>query len=167
MIKHFCNKGINQINYHYENKTIVNVANLSRDYRDVSFWGAFCPPNDGVFRLIFDGSLDLENEQNYSFYRFNNLQLKNRTTPFYALLSDTCYPYYFKQAVTYSYSNWGILYFEELNKEKQVMTSEFSVVCEELVCKQGSLHPQCLRYITCKHQTNKFHLYTCIFLLFN
>ena len=167
MVKHICQNGINKVNYGYENRTVLETAEYNQGYRDLFYWGAFCPSHEGVYRLVFEGSVDAYYESRASYYKFNNLRDKNRTTTFHALFANTCYPYHLQQSALYQENNWGILYFEELNQTKQIMTSEYSVVCEDLVCKKGSLHPQCLQYITCKHQTNKFHLYTCIYILYS
>ena len=143
-----CSKGIFSRNYDHTNQTILTEAKVQKGYRDLHFIGSFCPPHDGEYRLLFEGTLDVDNEDEYSSYEFNNVTSKNRTTPYYLLFSHTCYPYRFTQSVGYSETNNGSLYFQEKNQEKQIITNETSLTCHKLVCLSGSKHPQCLKYIT-------------------
>lgn len=144
-----CEKGIWTRNNQNTNVTIIPAAER-QDYRDLYFVGSFCPPEDGIYRLIFEGSIEEATENELSFYSFNFIKLKNRTTPYHSLYSKTCYPYWIFQSIHYQYNNWGKLYFQKMNEEKQILTFEFSYSCERLLCQKDSKHPTCFQSLTCK-----------------
>ena len=105
-IKNNCSYGILSQNFASENLTILTEAIVSKGYRDLYFLGSFCPPHDGVYRLIFEGSFSSVTDVN-SFYEFNNIRMKERTTPYHSLYSHTCYPYYIAQSIFYDANNNG------------------------------------------------------------
>ena len=163
-----CGKGILFGNLDGANESETDVALVSgQGYRNLHFYGSFCPPNNGVYRLIFEGSFDPMYEPLFSFYRFNQVSTQNRTTPYHALDSNTCYPYFVNQAILYNESNWGALYFQKINEEKILMSSNFSLKCERLVCKRGSNHPDCYKKLTAHRCLGQIYLSLGLVFLLN
>ena len=144
-----CPKGIDAGHWGGVSLGILEVASISGEgYRDLYFQGSFCPHEDGSFRLIFEGSPSYGG----SYYIFNSITSDSRTTPYHYLDSNTCYPYSIYQSIDYSDGNYGILYFQKMNEDKQIITSEYSLSCNRIICMKGSKHPLCVSFITCKHR---------------
>ena len=156
-----CSKGINTLNWGGQNFSILNHAS-SKGYRDLLLSGSFCPREEGSFRLIFEGTPSYSS----SSYSFNSISGRNRTTPYHYLDSNTCYPYSIYQSIDYSDDNFGILYFQKMDEQKQVITSDYSLTCVQIVCMKGSKHPLSVKLITCNHLKIHSNLFISFLFLF-
>ena len=81
-----CTRGIKN-----KDSQILDKAYVNGDIHDNFFYGSFCPPTSGMYRLIYDGSIHEGYEIKHSTYTFNNITTKNRTSAYYYLFSKTCY----------------------------------------------------------------------------
>ena len=162
-----CKPGI--LKYNLDNGTRVTLpeANYSAYYyHDLYYQGAFCPKEEGMYRIIFDGTWYAPYESERSHYSFNSIQHDSRTSPYHYLRPKTCYPYYTKQAIDATYNVTGALYFQLANNTRILMTSEYSYSCQKLVCFHGSKDPQCFKSYTKASRYPYFRLsYYITFLL--
>ena len=140
-----CQKGIFKKHNDGQSARVISQATYSGYYRDMWFVGTFCPPTKGYYQLIFDGSYSSYWEPTNSWYSFlGKGSHTQRTTDTYHLYDKTCYPYYIVQAVPTGNSH-GSLYFREKGKNSQLMTSDFSFSCMQMLCFKGSHDPYCLK----------------------
>ena len=161
-----CEKGLIRGNMESTNETKTDIASVKGiGYRNLHFQGSFCPPDSGIYRIIFEGAIDPVWEPLRSEYIFNGIKTNNRTSAYHSLYPNTCYPYYTNQAILYSEKNWGELYFQKLDEEKRLITSNYSLTCMRLVCKAGSMHPDCFSHSLqkmCIKRTSFCHILICL-----
>ena len=157
-----CIRGIKTRNFNLTNITTIDSAIAEFDYRDLHFYGSFCPPVTGVYRFVFNGTLNQINEESDSKYTFNGVS-SGRESPYHVLDSHTCYPYHFTQSIQYSHYNIGKLFYQMDNGPLTLVTLNVSFNCERLLCLRGSTHPQCIK--TDNHQTCISQMYVSILFL--
>ena len=128
---------------------ILDNASYAADfYHDLFFQGTFCPKEEGMYRIIFEGSVYEKYESDRSYYSFNSIDHNSRISPYHYLRPKTCYPYYTKQAIDGMYNINGSLYFQYNNNPKLLITSDYSYSCRKLICFKGSHDPQCFKFQT-------------------
>ena len=158
-----CEKGITVISIK-NTIPILNEANVSGFYHDLDFSGSFCPHETGLFRLIYEGSLDEHNENAFSFYMLNNISSKNRTTAYHYLDKNTCYKYQIYHSSFDVFMN-GTIYYQKNNDNKTILTSAHSLTCFRDVCLPGSRDLKCMKYITCYKNRKSISLLCSLSLL--
>ena len=168
MLPSDCQAGITKYSGNENHQIISQASYSSYYYHDLYFEGTFCPKENGMYRIIFDGSIHERYESLYSSYTFNSIQHNSRISPYYYLWANTCYPYYIIHSIDGMYNIYGILYFQKKNNSKVVMTSEYSYSCQKFICLYGSKDPQCFKFKT----NNLFYpscklLFFIIFLILN
>ena len=150
-----CQKGILNHDYYDKTNTTLLTASVKKDFRDNHFYGSFCPKASGMYRLVYEGSDD-GYEDIYSKYVLNGHVTQNRTTNYYHLNRDTCYPYYTTTAVLTGTEAY--LYYEEEGGEKQLMNSEVSYTCPKFMCFPGSLDSNCYKHVTLHCSPIRFYI---------
>ena len=155
-----CKRGISKANRLNENQEILDKASYTGYYNDLYLNDAFCPPSIGTYQLIFDGSYEETNEQEWSSYLFNGILSKSSSSAYHSLYDKTCYKYLIVQAVALGQKT-GSLYYKEINGEKTLITSDTSYTCEKFICLKGSKHPNCSKYFT---SNNNICFPHCIFI---
>ena len=149
MLPSDCKVGISKNHYGKTEPTILDEANFhSHYYHDLVFAGTFCPKENGMYRIIFEGSVYDKYESLYSYYSFNSIQQKSRTSPYHYLMEKTCYPYQMFQSIDGMYDIHATLFFQYENNSKVVMTSQYSYSCQKLICFNGSKDPRCFKFKT-------------------
>ena len=148
-----CEKGTLRKNY-YGKKQVLSQAYFSGNSRDNQFFGSFCPPSSGNYRLIYEGSVDSRYEARYSSYIFNGKSSKSRTSEYHYLYRKTCYSYaMYHSSDTGSLK--GALYFQKDLEGKQLITNMNSYTCSRKICFPGSRDPDCGMRFTLKTKLNR------------
>ena len=127
--------------------SLFDYANKSEEYHDLYFYGTFCPFSNGAYRLIYEGSVNDYLEPLYSSYKFNNILMKERTTPYHYLYAKTCYPFKTAQSINSGVHN-AFLYYQKENEEKVLISHLNSLSCEKMICMKGSKDPKCSPFRT-------------------
>ena len=162
-----CVRGVSHKTYN-GNLEVINEAYFSGTIRDNIFYGSFCPPSSGNYRLVYDGSLDSGNER-YSSYSFNDYSSKNRTSEYSYLYKKTCYKYHVWHAYN-SGALTGSLYFQKESAEMQLITNKTSYSCGRKICSHKNKDPQCAAYRIEEYKTVDWsnqnrHVFMIIFIL--
>ena len=148
-LKSDCSRGITQHPNNRADSRTLDKAYSEGNLHDNNFYGSFCPPTSGMYRLIYEGTVRQDYETWYSKYTFNNISIKNRTSAYFYLFSKTCYSYKMYHAI----DNMAItasLYYQKDSEEKQYVTSSTSYTCNRDICLKGSTDPRCRRFCTCR-----------------
>jgi len=87
-----CVPGITINSIKVKNDDILNYATSSKTF-DIYFKGAFCPPTNGEYRLVYEGKVHFTNENQYSNYDLLGGVQKSRIGPFKNLVENVCYKY--------------------------------------------------------------------------
>lgn len=151
-----CIKGINLYTGN-QKLQIISKAYVSGKYHDNYFYGSFCPPTSGMYRLIYEGSVRQDYENKYSSYKFKGNVTKNRISEYYHLYRRTCYSY----TMIHSFDGGTLtrnLYYQKISGEKQIVTSSTSFTCTRDICFMGSRDPQCRAFRTYELSTQRNNL---------
>lgn len=148
-LKSDCTRGIMQRAYDINTLQTLSKAYVGANFHDNHFYGSFCPPTSGLYRLIYESSIQQNYETSYSSYTFNNITLKDRTSAYHYLFSKTCYNYRIVHSIDNS-ATAASLYFQKDSGEKQYVTSSTSYTCNRDICLPGSTDQRCKRFCTCR-----------------
>ena len=130
-----CEAGIQKSSYK-GSTYIINKAYSSGTFNDNYFFGSFCPPTSGLYRLIYEGPINNNFETRYSIYTFNGITTKARISAYHYLYSGTCYSYSMKHS--YPKSNFeASLYYQKDSDDKVYITNETSYTCIREICLKG------------------------------
>lgn len=141
-----CIKGTKWATYD-GNPQIIDKAYTNGKYHDNYFYGSFCPPSSGMYRLIYEGTTLQYVEVQYSKYSFNGNTSKSRVSEYYHLYKGTCYKY--KMIHSFGGSNLiGMLYYQKDSQEKVLITKSTSYSCNRDICLPRSRDPRCSAFIT-------------------
>ena len=157
-----CEAGIKKSSYNGRIYIIEN-ASISCTSVDNYFSGSFCPPTSGLYRLLYEGPTHDVSETTYSYYSFNEIKSKNRTTAYHYLYRNTCYSY----DIVHSYPNSNFeasLYYQKDSDSKVYITSDTSYTCKRAICLKGSQDPRCFQYATCKNRQRNTSIITLILM---
>ena len=162
-----CISGINYKNYGYSPFILINNASVSGNLHDIHFRGSFCPPQNGIYRLIYKGEIHPTYENLYSSYLYFGITSKNRTSNWFYLTNNKCYYYYTVHSIDNMFTTGILLY--EFNNIEYIINSTVSLNCSNNFCKFGGIYPNCnfLEYsLNFKILFSKFLIFINIFILF-
>ena len=157
-----CEVGIKKSSYK-SSAYIIEKAYTSGTFQDNYYSGSFCPPTSGLYRLLYEGPTNDNNEAAFSSYTFNEITTKNRTTAYHYLYSHTCYSYIIKHSYPMSTFE-ASLYYQKDSGNKEYITNDTSYTCQRAICLKGSTDPRCFQYATCKSRQRNTSVITLILI---
>ena len=149
-----CEKGLIFTDVRNSFLNIKLIASYTGKIWDPVFKGSFCPKKNGNYRMIFEGYYNTNYEPIVGQYGLNFLLTNSRTTSYYQLNSNICYPFYAKQSNYPDFNGWGNLYFQLEGTNKFLLNSSNSFSCYDYLCLNGNQYPNCGSSINLKLNLN-------------